>query len=201
MHAAWRHTLHPSPHTHLAPLLRPPACTSACRTVAVIAESRAWCMSLSGGLAAESKAVQRQLSKLAGVLQNVLADNALGACERAAAVDALLWLQVWVVGGRRQAHLAGLGSRWIRVWRSRWPSPADPFACPLTVHCMCGVCVESTVVVCWGWLGWTRRDVWCHVDVLYSSCCALTCPHHPSKGYLKSSSSDTGITCPQPHLP
>lgn len=92
LHGAPHFTLHLTLTPHHCP--RPPACTTACRTVAVIAESRAWCMSLSGGLTAESEAVQRQLSKLAGVLQNVLADNALGACERAAAVDALLWLQV-----------------------------------------------------------------------------------------------------------
>ncbi|GLI65416.1 hypothetical protein VaNZ11_008982, partial [Volvox africanus] len=67
----------------------------AARTVAVLAESRAWFHSLSGGHGheAEPDVVRRWMRSLHGFLLLLASDDGLSGCERAAALEALIWNQ------------------------------------------------------------------------------------------------------------
>ncbi|GIL76658.1 hypothetical protein Vretifemale_6217 [Volvox reticuliferus] len=67
----------------------------AARTVAVLAESRAWFHSLSGGHGheAEPDVVRRWMRALHGFLLMLASDDGLSGCERAAALEALIWNQ------------------------------------------------------------------------------------------------------------
>jgi len=64
---------------------------AACKTLGVMAEARAWCMSLSGHVV-DTEGVSKLLPQLQSVLTAVYSDVVLGANERSAAAVALVWL-------------------------------------------------------------------------------------------------------------
>ncbi|EFJ44601.1 hypothetical protein VOLCADRAFT_121307 [Volvox carteri f. nagariensis] len=67
----------------------------AARAAAVLAESRAWFHSLSGGHGheAEPEGVRRWMRSLQGFLLMLAGDDNVSGCERAAALEALIWSQ------------------------------------------------------------------------------------------------------------
>uniref|UniRef100_A0A7S0WTL6 SH3 domain-containing protein n=1 Tax=Chlamydomonas leiostraca TaxID=1034604 RepID=A0A7S0WTL6_9CHLO len=107
---------------------------AACRAAGVLFEAHAWCMSLSGGQRVESEPVHRTLRVLQGYLTAAFNSEGLGACERAAAAEALVWAQLGPADDRspltpsqllKVASHGGLGVQNIvkALFADPWPEP------------------------------------------------------------------------------